>query len=680
MDDMLEDRRTNGDLLWVTKPFRAPQYKYCKSKSPNEIKDDVFKSKIVQHSIEEIIVETGKSKDELIEEALSILEQMGHNFNLKSARLMGYILAKGWKKIYRGIYVDKVSIEAVKDVVPNYPILLMPTHRSYIDFLVLSYCFFHYEIPLPIIAGGQDFMDMSVVGNMLRNSGAFFIRRSFGKDKLYWAIFAAYVRTIMVNGDAPLEFFVEGTRSRSAKSLTPKFGLLTAALESFFKADVPDIYIVPVSITYDRTLEEELYAYELLGVPKPKESTRGLLKARKIFNNDYGNFYLKFGSPFSLRDFCGDKIDRSIHNFCRHLSPVSPEEHKVIEELGRIVVKKQQNNLILPPFVFIATILVINMQQDNMEISLLQLLEEFRWLLNLLGSHGPFSTSSEVNKITSTNDSDAVLIIKDVCNVHNNVVKVMDDRVGILDMRSKLSPAACQQYGLSEETLKRSVSNILLSHYSNQMLHLMVPEGLIVCILKSNPDTAVTKDVLYSEYQFLTTVLQLDFIFFKDESAQEEFEKAVSFLRTIDAIGGSDDAISSVTHCRVIHFLLQLYEPFLVAYNLVCHVLLDSGKIQSPLTAKSIAKAAQAEGERLLIKERLYMCTILSMDTLMNAVGSLALMGALKKEQRNGTLVYNPCYTELFPLTRRLAPYSRWSGTPYLKDVSDIWLDARAKL
>lgn len=49
-------------------------------------------------------------------------------------------------------------------------------------------------------------------------------------------------------------------------------GMLSASLEPYFKAQVPDIMVVPVSMSYDRVLEEKLYAYELLGVPKPKES------------------------------------------------------------------------------------------------------------------------------------------------------------------------------------------------------------------------------------------------------------------------------------------------------------------------------------------------------------------------------------------------------------------------
>ena len=49
-------------------------------------------------------------------------------------------------------------------------------------------------------------------------------------------------------------------------------GMLSAALESYFKAELPDIMIVPISISYERILEESIYAYEMLGVPKPKES------------------------------------------------------------------------------------------------------------------------------------------------------------------------------------------------------------------------------------------------------------------------------------------------------------------------------------------------------------------------------------------------------------------------
>lgn len=72
----------------------------------------------------------------------------------------------------------------------------------------------------------SDFSSMKFFGWLLRNCGAFYIRRSFGDDQLYWAVFTEYVQTQICNGDHPVEFYVEGTRSRTLKSYSPKFGML----------------------------------------------------------------------------------------------------------------------------------------------------------------------------------------------------------------------------------------------------------------------------------------------------------------------------------------------------------------------------------------------------------------------------------------------------------------------
>jgi glycerone phosphate O-acyltransferase len=65
---------------------------------------------------------------------------------------------------------------------------------------------------------------MWLMGRVLRDCCAFFMRRSFGSDKLYWTVFSEYVQKLVIDGEAPVEFFIEGTRSRTAKSLMPKFG------------------------------------------------------------------------------------------------------------------------------------------------------------------------------------------------------------------------------------------------------------------------------------------------------------------------------------------------------------------------------------------------------------------------------------------------------------------------
>lgn len=42
-----------------------------------------------------------------------------------------------------------------------------------------------------------DFLGMKMVGELLRMSGAFFMRRTFGGNKLYWAVFSEYVKTML---------------------------------------------------------------------------------------------------------------------------------------------------------------------------------------------------------------------------------------------------------------------------------------------------------------------------------------------------------------------------------------------------------------------------------------------------------------------------------------------------
>ena len=69
-----------------------------------------------------------------------------------------------------------------------------------------------------------DFKNMKLIGGLLRNCGAFYMKRSFRSDKLYWVVFSEYVQCLLLNSGTTMEFFLEGTRSRSGKSLHPKQG------------------------------------------------------------------------------------------------------------------------------------------------------------------------------------------------------------------------------------------------------------------------------------------------------------------------------------------------------------------------------------------------------------------------------------------------------------------------
>lgn len=45
-------------------------------------------------------------------------------------------------------------LKQLQQVIQESPVILMPNHRSYMDFLVISYILFTYDIPVPVIAAG----------------------------------------------------------------------------------------------------------------------------------------------------------------------------------------------------------------------------------------------------------------------------------------------------------------------------------------------------------------------------------------------------------------------------------------------------------------------------------------------------------------------------------------------
>lgn len=75
-------------------------------------------------------------------------------------------------------------------------LLLLPCHKSHIDYLTISWLFFRLGLSLPHIVAGEN-LNMPVVGSALQKCGAFFIRRSFGDDALYPTVVREYVEQLL---------------------------------------------------------------------------------------------------------------------------------------------------------------------------------------------------------------------------------------------------------------------------------------------------------------------------------------------------------------------------------------------------------------------------------------------------------------------------------------------------
>jgi len=139
----------------------------------------------------------------------------------------------------------------------KYSMVVLPCHKSHIDYLVISYIFFRMGLALPHIAAGDN-LDMPVVGKALKGAGAFFIRRSWADDQLYTTIVQEYVQELL-EGGFNIECFIEGTRSRTGKLLPPKLGGMSHFNVPLFCKRVNTSFSVLMTTGYNTTLYPFLY-------------------------------------------------------------------------------------------------------------------------------------------------------------------------------------------------------------------------------------------------------------------------------------------------------------------------------------------------------------------------------------------------------------------------------------
>jgi glycerol-3-phosphate O-acyltransferase len=162
---------------------------------------------------------------------------------------------------------------------------------------LLSWLFYQNHLMPPHIAA-RDNMAFGPFGFVFRRAGAFFLRRTFD-DELYKAVFRSYVAYLVREGFTQ-EFFIEGGRSRTGKSLAPRMGMLSWNVQGFIDSGRRDLLFVPVAITYERLVEEGAMVEELEGGTKKRESVLGLMRARKLLRRRFGSVFLNFGEPLSL--------------------------------------------------------------------------------------------------------------------------------------------------------------------------------------------------------------------------------------------------------------------------------------------------------------------------------------------------------------------------------------------
>lgn len=223
--------------------------------------------------------------------ALKYADEIAANMSHSAIRFLDVILTWVWNKIYNGVNV--YNIERLQNANKDNEIIYVPCHRSHIDYLLLSYVLYYNGLQVPHIAAGIN-LNMPIAGPILRRGGAFFMRRTFKGNKLYAAVFDEYLHSVFSQGYST-EYFVEGGRSRTGRTLNPKAGMLAMTLRSYLRDSRKPIIFMPVYIGYEKVFESNSYQGELKGKKKKKEGLGSIFASLRNMKRSFGKVRVTFG-------------------------------------------------------------------------------------------------------------------------------------------------------------------------------------------------------------------------------------------------------------------------------------------------------------------------------------------------------------------------------------------------
>ncbi|XP_041969119.1 dihydroxyacetone phosphate acyltransferase isoform X2 [Aricia agestis] len=518
--DILKPRNTQfGIINFMTKPWEPKKTMSLDVKcDPRLLKKIVLSSTYIDSFIDAESRKVGIPKQQLKNEVINYLDEIAMDKKLHIIRWMGIVFLKISFMMKIGMFVNEPAVLKLKESLGKNPVLFLPTHRSYADFCLLTYLCFHYDIELPAVAAGMDFYSMAVVGKSMRETGAFYMRRTLVGAPLYAATLRHYVRTLVAKHNAPVEFFLEGTRSRSNKSMAPKYGMLSMCLLPYFAREVMDMTIVPINISYDRLVEQSLFAYEHLGVPKPKETTGGLLKSLGKLNDNFGNIYVQFGETISLNAYLGDQGLTPASLLPLDLLTLAADQKKKVQKVAEYAVSLQQSNTVVTITNLLAIVLMDSLIK-NEALTLDDAFREVEGLIDMLRSLGARVYETDVRRS-----------VHRILVVHRSLMAVQGNKLRLIagdpmtfspEVRKKM-----KGHSLGSETIVSAVPVIQLQLYVNPVLHYLVPPALLYLLASRGP--AHAENIIYNEYKEIRALLRYEFFYVKEQE-EIEFEAAQEY-------------------------------------------------------------------------------------------------------------------------------------------------------
>ena len=321
------------------------------------------------------------ARERVHQEARKYAREIAANISYPTIRLFERFLRWVWHQLYDGIVLS--HIDRLHKVGRDREVVYVPCHRSHIDYLLLSYVLYHEGLHVPHVAAGLN-LNMPIIGPILRRGGAFFLRRSFKGNRLYAAVFNAYLHQILCRGYS-IEYFVEGGRSRTGRLLAPKAGMLAMTVNSYVQAPNRPLVFVPVYFGYEKLIEGDSFISEMGGAQKKKESLGGLIRTIRSLREDFGKVHVNVGEPIELEQIL-DRNKPDWRDSSCETEDRPPWLAQTIDELGSEIMYRINSAAAVTPISLLAWTLLSAPKQAMGELELqrqlrlgLDLLDRFKY-------------------------------------------------------------------------------------------------------------------------------------------------------------------------------------------------------------------------------------------------------------------------------------------------------------
>ena len=390
--------------------------------------DKLISSPAIKHACQQEAENSNLSMTEARNLARGYANEIVNDYNYSIIRFFDKFLTWLWTQLYDGVEVH--HFERVRNLAATHELIYVPCHRSHVDYLLLAYVIFKNGLSLPYVAAGNN-LDVPVIGPLLRGAVAFYIRRSFKDNNLYKAVLREYLHTL-IQRNTPIEYFIEGGRSRSGRLLPPKLGMLAMTVHSHLRSSNKPMAFIPTYIGYERIMEGGTYIGELKGKPKESESLLGLLKVSRKIERIFGHVHLSFGTPLYMDDFM-EKFDVEPNSLPadRTDTPLNDNASAMVDNLGVKIMQNINKAAVVNPIALLSLVLLSTPKAALDEDSCRDQLA----LYQKIGNGSPYSEETIVTDMSPQSIIDYGIKLKLVerkPHILGDMIKVLPKQMAIL--------------------------------------------------------------------------------------------------------------------------------------------------------------------------------------------------------------------------------------------------------